>query len=84
MNIVTFVTVTFVTNKMEAGVANDPAVPPFTACKTGEACKSYADDLAFEAGSGQIYLMSSLQAGKSTINPDVPDRWARNMALVRQ
>lgn len=48
MNIVTFVTVTFVTNKMEAGAANDPAVlTAFTACKTGEACKSYADDLAF-------------------------------------
>ena len=35
-------------------------------------------------GDGRVYLMSSLRVGKSTINPDVPDRWARNMALVRQ
>lgn len=35
-------------------------------------------------GDGRVYLMSSLQAGRSTINRDVSGRLARNMALVRQ
>ncbi len=64
---------------------NDPAVlTAFTACKTGEAYDFYADYLAFEAGSGQIYLMSSLQAGTPAINREVSGRLARNVALVRQ
>ena len=64
---------------------DDPAVlTAFTACKAGETYEFYADYLAFEAASGQLYLMSSLQTAAPAINRDVSDRLARNVALVRR
>lgn len=64
---------------------DDPAVlTAFTACKAGEMYEFYADYLAFEAASGQLYLMSSLQTAAPAINRDVSDRLARNVALVRR
>lgn len=64
---------------------DDPAVATaFTACKAGETYKFYVDYLTFEAASGQIYMMSSLQSASSEVDRDVSETLARNVALVRQ